>query len=104
MVAETPKLPMLHAKVRQEVGIMVGFIALFIIVTAVFSFLWNSKNTRHDKLEVERQRDLKAQGWGLQGWDRLGRDKTREDTMGGVMQHAERVDDPEQQYVEPKAK
>ncbi|OBT67690.1 hypothetical protein VE03_03513 [Pseudogymnoascus sp. 23342-1-I1] len=93
MVAETPKLPMLHANNRQEIGIMAGFIVLFIIVTVVFSVLWSAKNRRHDKLEVERQRDLKEQGWGLQGWDRLGKDKGREGNgLGGVMEHAENVD------------
>lgn len=96
MVADTPKLPMLHANNRQEIGIMVGFIAVFLIVTATFSFLWSAKNKRHDKLEVERQRDLKEQGWGLQGWERLGTDKRKEGT-GGVIEHAERVVEPEQQ-------
>lgn len=98
MVAKPPKLPMLHANNRQEIGVMVGFIALFLIVTAVFSILWSAKNKRHDKHEVDRQRELKEQGWGLQGWDRLGKDKRKNgNAMGGVMEHAENVDDPEEQ-------
>ncbi|KFY53201.1 hypothetical protein V496_07806 [Pseudogymnoascus sp. VKM F-4515 (FW-2607)] len=103
MVADTPKLPMLHANNGQEIGIMVGFIALFIIVTAVFSVLWSSKNKRHDKLEVDRQRELKEAGWGLNGWDRLGKDKRRNGNgLGGVMEHAENVDVPEQQQEKPQ--
>ncbi|KFY25164.1 hypothetical protein V493_04804 [Pseudogymnoascus sp. VKM F-4281 (FW-2241)] len=98
MAAKSPKLPMLHANNKQEIGVMIGFIALFLIVTALFSILWSAKNKRHDKEEVERQRDLKERGWGMEGWDRLGRDKKREGNgMGGVIQHAEKVDEPEQQ-------
>ncbi|OBT77790.1 hypothetical protein VF21_03805 [Pseudogymnoascus sp. 05NY08] len=97
MVADTPKLPMLHANNRQEIGVMVGFIAVFIIVTALFSFLWSSKNKRHDTFEVERQRGLKEQGWGMQGWDREGRVKTEGNGMGGMFEHAEEVDRPGQQ-------
>ncbi|KFY43687.1 hypothetical protein V494_01845 [Pseudogymnoascus sp. VKM F-4513 (FW-928)] len=96
-MVDTPKLPTLNANVRQEVGIMVGFIALFILVTAIFSFLWSSKNKRHDKIEVERQRDLKEKGWGLQGWDRLGNKEGN--GMTGAIQHAERAEEAEQ---EPK--
>ena len=76
---------------------MAGFIALFIIVTALFSFLWRSKNKRHDKFEVERQRDLKEQGWGMQGWDRSGRVKREGNELGGVFEHAEEVDRPKQE-------
>ncbi|OBT39722.1 hypothetical protein VE00_09882 [Pseudogymnoascus sp. WSF 3629] len=103
MVAETPKLPMLHANKRQEIGIMVGFIALFIIVAALFSYLWSSKNKRHDKVEVERQRDLKEQGWGMEGWDRPESVKREEIGTGGTFEHAEVVDRPgQQQQAKPE--
>lgn len=98
MVAETPKLPMLHANNRQEIGIIVGFIALFIIVTALFSYLWSSKNKRHDKVEVERQRDLKEQGWGMEGWDRPGSVKREGNGTGGMFEHDEVVDRPGQEH------
>ncbi|KFY02805.1 hypothetical protein O988_01894 [Pseudogymnoascus sp. VKM F-3808] len=91
MVAETPKLPMLHANIRQEIGIMIGFISLFVIVTSVFAYLWRAKNKRYDVLEVDRLKGMQEQGWGMQGWDKLGQRKKTEGG-GGVLQHAEHAE------------
>lgn len=69
MVAnDPPALPFIHADIKQEIGVLVGFIALFAIVTAVFAFFWQVKNKRQAVIEEERQRVLQDKGFGTQGW------------------------------------
>src|SRR5690554_894145 len=91
-VKDTPKLPMLEANINQEIGILVGFVALFMISTIAFSVGWNIKNKRQALKEVERQRVLNENGWGLQGWH--GSEKTEMNNVNGspVVEHQEIVD------------
>lgn len=62
---------MLHASIGQEIGVMCGFIVLFILVTAIFSIFWHFKNKRQSTKEAERQRLVNEQGWGIRGWEKV---------------------------------
>jgi hypothetical protein len=64
-----PKLePITNPPMGQEIGILVGFIALFILTLIAFSVFWVAKNRVQAKKEFERSEKLKADGWGLKGW------------------------------------
>lgn len=61
------ELPMIHAKVSQEIGVMVGFMALFGIVIASYGIFWHTKNKVQERKEEERKRELMDRGFGMSG-------------------------------------
>lgn len=61
-------LPRIQWTMGHEMGVMFGFIALFIIVTVAFAIFWVGKNKRQARAEHERQEALRQAGWGLSGW------------------------------------
>lgn len=61
-------LPRIAWTMGHEMGIMWGFIGLFIISTGAFAVFWVGKNKRQAQKERERQEVLRQAGWGLDGW------------------------------------
>ncbi len=47
-------------------GILFGFVAIFIVVILAFGFTWRMWNIREEKKEAERKRMFIEEGWGLQ--------------------------------------
>ncbi len=61
------KLPEIHANTRQEIGVMGGFMAVFVLVIAAFTIAWRVKNKKQAAREEQRQADLREKGFGMRG-------------------------------------
>jgi hypothetical protein len=66
-MADEPQVPLIVPNTRQEIGVLVGVLALFIIVTLAFKEFRHVKNKRDDAKEVERQRVIREKGLGPLG-------------------------------------
>ncbi|KAF2665211.1 hypothetical protein BT63DRAFT_429136 [Microthyrium microscopicum] len=60
-VSEKPYIPI--PSVGHELGIMFGFIGLFILAFAAYAIAYKIYNKKLQKKEAERVRALKASGW-----------------------------------------
>jgi hypothetical protein len=47
-------------------GILFGFVAVFLVVIVAFGITWRLWNIREEKKEAERKRVLIEEGWGIQ--------------------------------------
>ncbi|PMD57570.1 uncharacterized protein K444DRAFT_614974 [Hyaloscypha bicolor E] len=47
-------------------GILFGFVAIFLVVIVAFGLTWRLWNIREEKKETERKRVLIEEGWGIQ--------------------------------------
>ena len=58
-MSQAPVVPF-HAGpgTAHEIGVMVGFMAAFVLVATVYLVVWRMKNKRSDAKEVERRRAL----------------------------------------------
>jgi hypothetical protein len=83
MSADQPKLSEIEANIRQEIGVMVGFMAVFALVIITFAVVWRMKNKRQAVVEEQRQRELHEKGFGMRGGLRGDREKGVRDLAGG---------------------
>ena len=74
MSQQLPKLPEIQSNTRQEVGVMVGFMAIFANVTTTFAIVWRTKNKRQAAVEEQRQRELHEKRLGMTGGLRGGKE------------------------------
>jgi len=47
-------------------GILFGFVAIFLVVIVAFGLTWRLWNIREENKETERKRMLIEEGWGIQ--------------------------------------
>lgn len=66
-MSQPTTLPMIQSNTRQEIGVMVGFMAVFAIVLTSFTVVWRSKNKRQAQKEEMRRRELNEKGFGISG-------------------------------------
>jgi hypothetical protein len=66
-MSQPTKLPMIESNTYQEIGVMVGFMAIFVIVIISFAVVWRSKNKRQAQKEEMRRRELNEKGFGISG-------------------------------------
>jgi hypothetical protein len=87
---KTP-LPLIQAHINQEIGVMVGFIAIFGLVLATFAVMWRSYNKKQAEKEEVRKRELVERGFGMKG-NGLEKEKGRGTYFGdGVGEQVERI-------------
>ena len=46
-------------------GILFGFVAIFLVIIVAFGLTWRLWNIREEKKETERKRVLIEEGWGI---------------------------------------
>ena len=61
-----PTIKPTHPRLRTQMGILFGFVAIFIVVIIAFGITWRLWNIREEKKEAERKRILIEEGWGIQ--------------------------------------
>ncbi|MCJ1426743.1 hypothetical protein MMC29_004646 [Sticta canariensis] len=63
--AQTSEIPYHPApSVGHELGIMFGFMAIFVISMGVYLFLWKLGNRRNEAYEIARREKLAQRGFG----------------------------------------
>jgi hypothetical protein len=67
MSDSNPKLPLIKANIRQEIGIMIGFMAVFVIVISCFALVWRAQNAKQSRAEAQLKRGLQERGFGIGG-------------------------------------
>jgi len=77
-------LPEIQSDTRQEIGVMIGFIAIFILVITTFTITWRMKNKRQSALEEQRQAELREKGFGMRGGLRGEKEKGVRDAVGNA--------------------
>jgi hypothetical protein len=78
------KLPEIQANTRQEIGVIVGFIAIFALVITTFTLTWRAKNKTQAAREERRQAELRENGFGPRGGLRGEKEKGVRDALGDV--------------------
>ena len=61
-----PTIPPTQPRLRTQMGILFGFVAIFLVVIVAFGITWRLWNIREEKKETERKRVLIEEGWGIQ--------------------------------------
>ncbi len=64
MSSNQPTIPESHPRVRTQLGILFGFVGIFIVLTISFGVIWVLYNKRQERKEEERRRMLIEEGWG----------------------------------------
>jgi hypothetical protein len=77
-------LPEIQSDTRQEIGVMIGFIAVFALVIATFTITWRIKNKRQSAIEEQRQAELHEKGFGTRGGLRGEKEKGVRDAVGNA--------------------
>jgi hypothetical protein len=77
-------LPEIQSNTRQEIGVMVGFMAVFALVITTFTIAWRMKNKRQSALEEQRQAELREKGFGMKGGLRGEKEKGVRDAVGNT--------------------
>lgn len=78
------KLPEIQSNIRQEIGVMVGFMALFALVITTFTIAWRAKNKKQAMREEQRQAELRENGFGMKGGLRGEKEKGMRDALGNA--------------------
>lgn len=84
MSNQQPKLPMIESNIRQEIGVMIGFMGVFALVITIFTITWRAKNKRQAAVEEQRQRELHEKGFGMRGGLRGDKEKGVRDAVGNA--------------------
>ncbi|KUJ14112.1 uncharacterized protein LY89DRAFT_687362 [Mollisia scopiformis] len=61
-------LPVVHAKLSTQMGILFGFVAIFIVILISYSTVWWLYNKREERQEAQRKQDLIDRGFGPSGY------------------------------------
>jgi hypothetical protein len=77
-------LPEIQSNTRQEIGVMVGFMAVFALVITTFTITWWMNNKRQSALEEQRQAELREKGFGMRGRLRGEKEKGVRDAVGNA--------------------
>lgn len=77
-------LPEIQSNTGQEIGVMVGFIAVFLLVITTFAITWRMKNKRQSALEEQRQAELRDKGFGMRDGLRGEKEKGVRDAVGNA--------------------
>jgi hypothetical protein len=83
-MSQQMKLPEIESNTRQEIGVMIGFMAVFAIVITTFTLAWRAKNKKQAALEEQRQAELREHGFGMKGELRGEKDKGVRDAIGNA--------------------
>jgi hypothetical protein len=75
MSSSQSTLPVIHARTDTQLGILFGFVGLFILAIATYSVLWKAYNKRDERLERERERSLLEKGFGVIGEEGKGKER-----------------------------
>lgn len=60
-----PVIPTSYPKLSTQLGILFGFVGLFILSASTYTVLWKLYNKREEKAERARELDLKQRGFGV---------------------------------------
>jgi hypothetical protein len=97
MSSNQPTIPAAHPRVRTQLGILFGFVGIFIVVIVTFGVMWALYNKKQEKRELARKERLIEEGWGVSDIGEKG--KGRDGDMG-IDGEGEKVDDRERQRGE----
>jgi hypothetical protein len=84
IMSSSMTLPEIQSNTRQEIGVMVGFIAVFLLVIAAFTVTWRRKNKRQSALEEQRQAELREKGFGMRSGLSGEKEKGVRDALGNA--------------------
>lgn len=90
-MADEVHLPVLHVKAKQEIGIMMGFIAIFALVIAAYGIFMRGKDKIQAKHEEERKRELVERGYGLKNHGSGAAREKNKSVDGGAEQRIETI-------------
>ncbi|CZR58512.1 uncharacterized protein PAC_08404 [Phialocephala subalpina] len=62
-----PKIPTHIGSTRTQMGILFGFVAIFLVIGASYSIIWRMYNKREERQEAERKQALLDRGFGPLG-------------------------------------
>jgi hypothetical protein len=65
MSSNQPTIPVAHPRIRTQMGILFGFVGIFIVVIVTFGIIWALYNKRQEKREWARKERLIEEGWGV---------------------------------------
>jgi hypothetical protein len=91
MSSNQPTIPIAHPRIRTQLGILFGFVGIFIIVIVTFGVMWALYNKRQEKRELARKERLIEEGWGVADIGEKGKGRDRDMGIGG--EEREEVDD-----------
>lgn len=63
-MSSQPTLPQIEPSIRQEIGVMLGFMAIFALVITSFAITWKAKNKKQAEREDARAKELTERGFG----------------------------------------
>jgi hypothetical protein len=83
-MSQQMKLPEIQSNIRQEIGVMIGFMAVFALVITTFTITWRMKNKKQAALEEQRQAELRQNGFGMKRGLRGEKEKGVRDAIGNA--------------------
>jgi hypothetical protein len=83
MPSNQPTIPVAHPRIRTQMGILFGFVGIFIVVIVTFGIMWILYNKRQEKRELARKEKLIEEGWGVADIGEKGKGRGRDVGISG---------------------